>query len=83
MFLKSSRHATILLVVCSVLLLSCSGSPSTTDPPDDEFDRALMLDNFGRAVIIPSYEALQRAVDALETGTTAFAADRTEATLSD
>lgn len=72
----------LLLLIGTLLLVSCDSGPGDDDS-DPAFDRAEMLDQFAREIILPSYAALQEAVDALETSATTFAADPTPATLSD
>ncbi|QXD16124.1 imelysin family protein [Rhodocaloribacter litoris] len=71
-------------VLAGILLLaSCDSSPSTSEPPPDAtFDRSAMLENYGRTIILPAYETLKQAVDALQAAATTFAGNPTASNLA-
>lgn len=79
---KSNTAALFLAASLLAPIASCDSTPSD-GPPDDSFDRSEMLENLGDAVILSSYEALQQAVDALQTSAGAFAGDPTTANLAE
>ena len=77
--------ALVLLAGVALLLGSCdSGGDDGGEqppPPPAGFDRPAMLANFGNNMVMPAYQALQTAVDALEEAANAFAGDPSDATL--
>lgn len=82
---SGARHrlravAALLIVPLALLVASCDSGPGDDD--GDDFDRAAMLDRFAGDIILPSYDALQAAVDGLNTAAEAFAAEPTAATLA-
>ncbi len=73
------------LVVTGLLFfgLACDNAGENDGPerPPESFDRAAMLENLGRNVILPGYLAFQTNVNALDAAVTVFAADPTAANL--
>ena len=71
----------LLLAALAFGLAACD-SGSGTEPPPDTFDRSELLADVASEIIVPSYEALQQSVDALDAAADAFAADPTAANLA-
>lgn len=72
-----------LLLAALVLGFAACDSGDGSDLPPDTFDRSDLLENVASEIIVPSYAALQQAVDALDAAVEAFAANPTAATLAD
>jgi predicted lipoprotein len=72
-----------LFLVVLVLGFAACDSGSDSELPPDTFDRSELLDSVATDIIVPSYAALQQAVDALDAAVDAFAADPTAANLAE
>lgn len=73
------RSRTLPLCFLSALLLLLSGCGlGGSDEPGDDFDRSAMLENYGRNLILPSYEALKEETDRLRSETVTFAENPTQ-----
>lgn len=84
MMLRMSRLLRLPLCLAALaLLVAACDSGSADDEATDAFDRPAMLERMATGLIVPGYEALQAAVDALDASADAFAAAPTAAGLAE
>lgn len=77
---RFSTRSLLLAAAIGVLVAACDSTPPF--PPSD-FQRAEMLEHVGRDIILPSYEGLQDAVNALDAAAETFGASPTTESLAD
>lgn len=75
-------HTRHFCLLSAVLLLLGGCGLTGSDEPGDDFDRSAMLENYGRNLILPSYEALKSDTDRLRAETGTFADNPTRQNLA-
>ena len=79
--MKMRSRARFFVAALAVLLASCDGGTAEEPPPQEQSDRAAMLGHLGDALILPAYETLKGAVDALDAAAEDFAGNPTVSNL--
>ena len=79
--MKMCSRARFFVAALAVLLASCDGGTAEEPPPQEQSDRAAMLGHLGDALILPAYETLKGAVDALDAAAEDFAGAPTASNL--
>jgi len=80
--MNNTQPFTLATFLISFLLILSSCGSGGPDLSDSDFDRALMIQNYGNNVILPSYNALQERVDDLQSSITDFSENPTTENLS-
>jgi len=82
-FIMRGLSLAVATVLVMVTIAACDSAGTAESPGGSDFDRAALLDNYGSSIILPTYEALEAEVNALNTSAQAFVDAPSAATLSD
>jgi len=81
--MKSANYfVPITILVLIFISYACGSDNGVSGSDGNEFDRAVMLDNFGNNIILPSYNQFKSRVDELNTSLEDFASNPNETTLA-
>ena len=74
----------ILLSIVSTIWIGCGDDmPSTSNVPDDQFDRSTMLEHWVDGFIIPGYQSYLEVIDSMDAKAKRFAVDPNTSRLND